>query len=263
MLQKNYTKRMDIRKLVKEVREKETVQERLDELRNKFKDKHAVIIAPGPSLKEHSNLEDKLRDREDLVVISIKQAYDKVRTLPGFHVVNTYNFDKVNGYDYYDLDNVLIFYGLSQSYVREQMEKLQMKPHPVDIWVPVLNPPTVSYEQCMHRSGDYSKMLMLSKEPATWWGTSILYEQAIPLALLIGCNKITTIGWDLTTGEHFYSADEVTFKPNAAEVERTAEAIETTGELYKFLKSQDVELRICSTVNQADIIIPRIEINDL
>ena len=254
---------MEIKVLKETLKNLPTVEERLDELKGKFNGKHAVIIAPGPTLKEHTNLEEKLKGRDDVVVLSIKQAYDTVRTLPGFHIVNTYNFDKVNGYDYYDLDNVIIFYGLSQSFQKEQIEKLKIKPHPLDLWVPVLNPPTVPYEECMHKSGDFDKLLMLSEQPKTWWGTSIMYEQAIPLALLLGCNKITTVGWDLTTGEHFYSNKDVGFKPNAAETERTQDAIETTDKLFTWLQARDIDLSICSSVNKAHESIPRIKLSEI
>jgi len=190
-----------------------TVNMRRGYLKDKYKGKTAVILAPGPSLNDQDLSE--LYDRDDIVILSIKQAYDKIRGQSDFHIVNTYNFDKVNGYDYEHLDTI-IFYGLSQSYVKEQQAKLAIKPHPVDLWVPVVNPPTITYEQCMHKAADFNKLLMLQNESKTWWGTSIMYEQAIPMALLIGCTKIVTVGWDLGTGAHSYDYKKVDFKPNTA-----------------------------------------------
>jgi len=233
-----------------------TVEERLDVLKGTYKDCKAVILAPGPSLNEFDLT--CLNNRDDIVLLSIKQAYDTIKGQTDFHIVNTYNFDKYNGYSYENLD-CIIFYGLSQSYVDQQIEKLRIKPHPVDAWVPVVNPPTITYEQSIHKSANYDKLLMLQKEPKTWWGTSILYEQAIPMALLIGCTEIVTIGWDLGTGAHSYKEDKVKFKVDSADVKRTQDSINTTPQLYDWLVQNNINLKICSFSNPADKRFKRIQ----
>lgn len=244
-------------KLLKEkVIQKETIEERIELLKDKYSDCKAVILAPGPSLNDYDL--SKLYNRDDIVLLSIKQAQDKVKGQSDFHIVNTYNFDKYNGYDYDNLD-CIIFYGLSESFVEAQMEKLAIKPHPVDLWVPVINPPSISYQQCMHKSADYDKFFLLQNETKTWWGTSILYEQAIPTALLIGCKEIITIGWDLGTGAHSYSEDDVNYKVNKAEVEKTQDAIDSTPALYDWCKKNNIEIKICSNTNPADKRFKRIE----
>ena len=235
----------------------ETIQERLEYLKDKYKGKTAIILAPGPTLNNYDL--SNLYNREDLVILSIKQAYDKVRGQSDFHIVNTYNFDKYNGYDYENLDTI-IFYGLSQSFIKEQQEKLAIKPHPVDIWVPVVNPPSITYQQSIHKSADFDKLLLLQQEPKTWWGTSILYEQAIPMALLIGCKNIITIGWDLGTGKHSYTKENVGFTPNKAETQYTQDSIETTNQLYDWMEKNNINLQICSTTNPADKRFKRIEV---
>lgn len=239
---------------------KETVEERLKLLKKKYQDKTAVILAPGPSLNEFEL--SCLNDRDDIVILAIKQAYDKVKGQTDFHIVNTYNFDKYNGYNYANLD-CIIFYGLSQSYIKEQTEKLAIKPHPVDIWVPVINPPTISYNDCIHKSADFNKFFLLEQETITWWGTSILYEQAIPLALLLGCKEIITVGWDLGTGAHSYSEEEVNYKINSAEVQRTQDSINTTPQLFDWLKVHNISLKICSPTNPADSRFERINTSQI
>ena len=234
----------------------DTVEERLELLKDKYKGKKAVILAPGPSINDHDL--SVLNDRDDIVILAIKQAYDKVRGQSDFHIVNTYNFDKYNGYNYEHLDSI-IFYGLSQSYVEQQMEKLAIKPHPVDIWVPVVNPPTITYNDSIHKSADYDKFFLLEKETKTWWGTSIMYEQAIPMALLLGCKDLVTIGWDLGTGKHSYSDDSVNFKVNSPEVQRTDDSIKTTPQLFDWLEVHKLSLSICSSSNPADSRFNRIE----
>lgn len=237
------------RELKDEISKLETIEERLNHLRGKYRGKKAVILAPGPSLNNFELV--CLYNRDDIVILSIKQAYSKVKGQTDFHIVNTYNFDKYNGYDYDNLD-CIIYYGLSLSFLDQQMEKLAIKPHPVDIWTPVVNPPSITYEQCIHKAADFDKLLMLSNEPRTWWGTSILYEQAIPMALLLGCTEIYTVGWDLGTGAHSYSEKEATFKVNSAEVKYTEDSIKTTKELYDWLKSRKLTLQIVSDTNPAD-----------
>jgi len=242
--------------LKQEILLKESIQERLEILKDKFADKKAVILAPGPSLNEYDL--SVLDNRDDIVILSIKQAYDKIKGQSDFHVVNTYNFDKYNGYDYEHLDSI-IFYGLSQSFVKEQMEKLAIKPHPVDIWVPVINPPSISYQDTIHKSADFDKFFMLQKDTKTTWGTSILYEQAIPMAFLLGCKEIITIGWDLGTGKHSYDDNSVTFKVNSPEEQMTQDSIDTTPQLYDWLTDKGFTLKICSSTNPADKRFERIE----
>lgn len=236
--------------------ELETVEERLSLLKNKYADCKAVILAPGPSLNNYDL--SCLHDRDDIVLLSIKQAQDKIKGQSDFHIVNTYNFDKYNGYDYVNLD-CIIFYGLSESFVNDQMKKLAIKPHPVDLWVPVVNPPSITYEQSIHKSADYDKFLMLQSEPKSWWGTSILYEQAIPMALLLGCKELITVGWDLGTGTHSYSEKNVKYKVDKAQVRYTQDSINTTPELYNWLKVHKLNLKICSDTNPADRRFERIE----
>jgi len=242
--------------LKKEVVKLKSIEERLGLLKGKYAGKKAVILAPGPSINDYDL--SVLDDRDDLVILSIKQAQDKIKGQSDFHIVNTYNFDKYNGYDYGNLD-CIIFYGLSQSYVEAQMEKLAIKPHPVDIWVPVVNPPTINYSDCIHKSADYDKLLMLSSEPQTWWGTSIMYEQAIPMALLIGCKEIVTIGWDLSTGVHSYDKDKVSFKVDEAQIQYTKDSVESTPALFDWLSNKNINLKICSKSNTADERFQRIE----
>ena len=194
--------------------------------------------------------------------MSIKQAYDKVGSATDFHIVNTYNFDKYNGYDYESLDSI-IFYGLSESYAQAQLEKIQIKPSPCDIYVLVKNPPYLEYDECIHKSQNFDLLKLLKKENRSHWGTSILYER-FQCTLLLGCKDITTIGWDLSTGKHSYKDDEVGFKPNEAETERTNDSIESTKALHEWFVKENVDFKIISETNPAYDKIKRIKsINEI
>jgi hypothetical protein len=234
--------------------EYDSIEERLSYLRDKYVGKTAVIITPGPSLNDHDleRMREIFKTREDLVILPVKQAYDVCLDTSDFHILNTYNFDKYNGYNYVNLD-LIIFYGISKSYMNDQLAKLMIKPHPCDIWVPVVNPPYISYEQCMHFSGDWDKMFMLQNEPQSWWGTSILFEQAIPMALLVGCKKIVTIGWDLTTGEHFFKHGDAPYSIMSGEEQKTADSVKSTTSLYDWCEKNNIEINILSGINSADL----------
>ena len=233
----------------------DSIEERLEILKQQFKGKTAVILAPGPTL---NNVDlSLLYDRDDIVILSIKQAYDNIKGQSDFHIVNTYNFDKYTGYDYEHLDTI-IFYGLSKSYIPQQMEKLSIKPHPCDIWVPVVNPPYIEYAQCMH-NGNWNKLLSLQHDTETWWGTSILFEQAIPMALLLGCTDICTIGWDMTTGQHSYEHNKVAFIPMSDEEQKTLDSIKGTTSLYDWCIENHISIKILSDINAADKRFERIQ----
>ena len=257
--------RKTTKKLVKQIRELEYVEDRLKLLHDTYSDCKAVILAPGPSLNDYENLKEDLESRDDLVVLSIKQAYDKVGSLTDFHIVNTYNFDKYNGYEYESEDSI-VFYGLSESFANEQMEKILVKPSLCDLFVMVKNPPYIEYSDCIHKSANFDLFKLLKDENRSQWGTSILYEQAIPMALLLGCKDITTIGWDLTTGVHSYKDDEVEFKPNKdnVDIERTDDSIKTTKELSEWFEKENINFRIISDVNSASDKIKRVKsINEI
>jgi len=234
--------------------EYDSIEERLSYLRDKYVGKTAVIVAPGPSLNDHDleRMREIFKTREDLVILPVKQAYDVCLDTSDFHILNTYNFDKYNGYNYVNLD-LIIFYGISKSYMNDQLAKLMIKPHPCDIWVPIVNPPYISYEQCMHFSGDWDKMFMLQNEPQSWWGTSILFEQAIPMALLVGCKKIVTIGWDLTTGEHFFKHSDASYSIMSGEEQKTLDSVKSTTSLYDWCEKNNIEINILSGINSADL----------
>ena len=84
------------KELSNKIQELEYVEDRLELLHDTYSDCKAVILAPGPRLNDYKNLREELESRADLVVLSIKQAYDKVGSSTDFHIVNTYNFDKYN-----------------------------------------------------------------------------------------------------------------------------------------------------------------------
>ena len=79
--------------LKQEILSFETVEERLNHLKGKFQNKKAVIIATGPTLSNHVDDLKLLHDRDDIVLLSVKQGYNYLKGQSDFHIMNTYNFD--------------------------------------------------------------------------------------------------------------------------------------------------------------------------
>ena len=234
-----------------------------DTLKNKYTDKTAVIVAPGPSLKNYDK--DKLKEtlgRDDIVVFSIKQAYWWSEEHTDYHIMNPWNFDKHKGYDYVDEDTI-VFYGLAKSYIREHMEKIECKPSVCDFWIPITNPPFVNETQTIQATRNYDAFWELGTDLSMLWGKSIIYEQAIPLALHLGCTEFVTIGWDIgnpklgTNQGHAYSYDVM--KPIPSDTADIQEAIDSTKELYDWFINNNINFRILSDTNPADSRFERIE----
>tara|TARA_Y100000593_G_C4301970_1_gene333823 strand:+ start:144 stop:905 length:762 start_codon:yes stop_codon:yes gene_type:complete len=247
---KNITKNLK-RKLL----ELESVEERMDSLKNKYKGKTAVILATGPTLNDH-NAEEMRKiflDRDDLVVISVKHAYSITKETTDFHVSNLWSMDRKNPTVYED-DNTIAIFNVAKSYQKEHLDIIMDNNHPCDIWFPVLNPPYVDDTQTIQATKNYDLFWMLGEKCESIWGKSIMYSSAIPLALHIGCRDIITIGWDLGTGEHFYKKEY-----GDVDVKYTQEAIDNTPELYDWCKNNDIDFKILSSTNPADKRFERLE----
>ena len=244
------------KELKREINKLDSVEERLNILKDEYVGKTACILAPGPSLKEHDK--DKLKSilkRDDIVVFSIKQAYHWSEDETDFHIMNTWNFDKEKGYDYID-NSAIVFYGLTKAYIPQQLDKILVKPSVCDIWIPISTPPYHNEQDSIQSTKDYDLFFQLRQDLEMRWGKSILYEQAIPLALYTGCKDIFTVGWDLgnpSLGEnqgHSYSYSD--FQPMKSDVKDIVEVIESTPELYDWFKKHDIRFRILSDTNPAD-----------
>lgn len=230
------------------------VSEQIDLLKNKYSDKIAVLVAPGPSLNNYNkNKLKKILSDNKYVVFAVKQAYNWIKEVTDFHILNTWNFDKYNGYDYKDIDTI-VFFGLSKSYIKEQAEKIKIKPSVCDFWIPVINPPFVTKSDAIEQTHNFDEFLKFSENYEMMWGTSIMYEQAIPLILHIGCKELITIGWDIGNPELGENQGHAYNDKNSipSDIEDIKEAIQSTYSLYDWFDKNDITLKILSETNPAD-----------
>jgi hypothetical protein len=145
------------------------------------------------------------------------------------------------------------------------------------------------HENTLAAKRDFENLLIENTFPRPW-GSGIMYESALPLALHCGVKKIVTIGWDIGSVndedkgkekikyDHFYSNGKDGHKTSYDGVNvvkypvggssgmsfnETKMVIDSTEDLYKFLQSIDVELEIVSDINPSHESIPRTNIPEI
>lgn len=244
-------------KITKQLKEQisklDSIEERLEILKDKYAGKTAVILATGPSLNDydHKEMRDMFSERDDLVIMPMKQAYEVSQGTSDFHIQNLWSMDRKTPTKYEN--ETITFFNVAKSFQDVHLGMISDNNHPCDIWVPCLNPPHVTDKDTIQATGNFDLFWMLSNETQTMWGKTLLYSSAIPMALHIGCRSIVTMGWDLGTGVHFYpdnsSWSAIANKPD---VKYTNEAVDTTPQLYDWCKTNNINFRILSDISPAD-----------
>ncbi len=240
--------------LKNKLKDLETIEERLNILKDKYKGETAYLLTCGPSLSYNSSiLAEKL---ENELVISVKQAYDVVKDISDFHLLNTYNLK-----DYkYSTDNTIVVWSVSKSYAYNQLERIQNKP--LDIYFPVINPPYITPQDTIAGSLNFNDMKLLDKRCEVTWGPGMFYEMMIPMCLHLGIKDIVTIGWDLKVTdkhEHFYDG-KTDCKPQNGELQQ---AVNSTGPFYEWCELNNINIKIISDINQVDNRFERIKLEEI
>ena len=251
-------------KLKSEIQQLDSCEERIDHLKDKYSGKTAVILLTGPSLNDHDHIKMRefLSKRDDLVIMPVKQAYNATLETSDFHVMNKWNIDTKNPTKYKDEDTI-VFWNVAKSFQEAHLNLISVNNHPCDIWIPVINPPTITREQSIQATCDFEMFWDLGKEYKTWWGTSITYSTAIPLALHIGCRDIVIVAWDLKltpeSADHFYKDNKQNFETVPIDIKEELEVIESTKKLYDWFKNLGIRIRVLSKVSPIDERIERID----
>ena len=255
--------------------------ERLQLLKDKYKDETAYIITCGPSLKNY-NL-DKLKIfLKDKFVIGVKQSYDILEDIIDIHLLNFCNY---KNYKYKNIENTIISWIV---YMQDQPYYILQNDIPCDFMMPLCRN-HAGHENTIAAKGDFENLL-IDNSFARPWGSGIMYESALPIALYCGVKNIITIGWDIGSIEekdkgkdkikydHFYAEGKDGEKTSYDGVNvikapvggssgmsfnETKMVIDSTKGLYEFLQSINVNLNIVSDINPAYENIPRIEIPEI
>jgi len=254
--------------------------ERLQMLKNEYKDDTAYIISAGPSLRNYNKEKLKLF-LKDKFVIAVKQVYDLLQEVVDIHVLN---FDNYKSYTYVNNSNTIVNFIINK---HSQPYYILRNNIPCDFMLPLTRNHS-GHENTIAARKDFDS-LDINKSFERPWGSGIMYESAIPLALYGGVSKIITLGWDIGTinpgdegkvrlkYDHFYAdgkdGHKTEYSNNVIRTEvggsagmgynETKMVIDSTEDLYRYLKNRNVELNIVSDRNPAHSSIPRLEIPEI
>ena len=251
--------------------------DRLKLLRGAYEDETAYVIATGPSLGNHDI--DKLKEfLSDKFVLGVKQSYDVYGDVIDIHLMNFCNY---KGYVY---DNKTIVSWIV--YMQAQPHYILENNIECDFMMP-LTRNHAGYENTIAHQRDFESLL-IDKSFERPWGSGMMYDSALPLALYCGCKKIVTIGWDIgvlndtdkgkshVKYDHFYSegadGEKTKYDENVMRTpvggssgmsfDETKMVVDSTEDLHYFLESIGVELNIVSDRNPAYKGIKRIELEE-
>ena len=232
-----------------------TIEERLNLLKNKYEGETAYLVTCGPSLSNHNIdiLKHKLKNK---LVVTVKQSYDIVSEESDFHLLNTYNLKEYK----YKTDDTVVVWSVSKSYAQNQLERIQHKP--LDIYFPVINPPYITPQDTIAGSLNFDDMKLLNDRCEVTWGPGMFYEMMIPLCLHLGVKNIVTIGWDLKVTDkhkHFYK-EKMDCKPQDGELQQ---AVNSTKPFWEWCNINGIDLKIIYDVNEDDNRFKRINLNDI
>jgi glycosyltransferase involved in cell wall biosynthesis len=251
--------------LKKQIKKLDSLEKKLDLLENSYEGETCYILNCGPSLTKSASeaLQEKLKDK---LVFSVKQAKDYVPGVTDFHFFNCANTPLPDNaflpehYRYEKEDPIIVAssnYDLGTRWHKFQKQDIFFK-------IPI-------------RTEINNEFLCLTKQFENYTinnnitrpcGPGIMYETVIYMAVHLGVKKIVVLGWDLSNQDpkkakdykHFYDDQQKMFNKGDVlpwEISITCEASE---DLYKWLKTKDIELELCSKESQLYEGIPRVEI---
>jgi glycosyltransferase involved in cell wall biosynthesis len=253
------------RSLKKKINKIDTLEGKLDLLENAYQGETCYILNCGPSLAENTSatLKEKL---EDKLVFSVKQAKDYVPGISDFHFFNCANTPAPDNtflpeHYRYENENPIVIassnYDLGTRWSHFQKQDIFFK-------IPIRTEINNEFLCLTKQFENYT----ISNNLTRPCGPGIMYETVIYMAVHLGVKKIVVLGWDLSNKDpkkskdykHFYDEEQKMFNKGDIlpwEVSITCKASE---DLYKWLKSKNIELEICSSQSELYEQIPRVKI---
>lgn len=257
----------ETKQLRKDFKDLQTYTEKIDLLKGAYQGKSCFLLAPGPSLG-HINSESLCTraNSDDVVVMSVKQAYGAYKAITDFHFINDCNLPNSKGYPGYMYSAkrgplVIASSGYPESHARTRFARVP--PQHWDIFCKVLDPlvyPNSNLgrlcENYEFSRGTFDKMV---ERPC---GPSITMETVIYMAVHIGIKNIYAFGWDSgeIAGEHFYTESTHLTSNRNFEYELVQKG---SGPLYNWLKEQDINLHLVSEISALSKEIPRVKLEEI
>jgi len=237
--------------------------EKIEILKDIFKDKKCYILSCGPNLTDHDNkkVEELLKEN---VVIAVKQSFDLFGEHADFHAYNCANY---KNYDYSENNPVI---------VEASTSPWNLGPCDLKFFIRERD-----FNNSVSVTHDFDSWTYEKKQQLRPYGPGIMYESVLYLAQHIGVSEIITIGWDNklldapADKQHFYDKEDSTYNKgdfiHQNEVAKNPSAVQTLereakittdaiGEWASWLSENGTTLKIISSINPAPETIERVEI---
>ena len=184
------------------------LQQKINELKDKFKGEECYILNCGPSLLEQDP--EKLKSfLKNKLTLTVKQSFDLYKEVSDFHFFNCSNLpDRKGAYEaYYENSKETITVSSSNYEQYKRWNAFQTS----DIFfkIPVR---TEINNEFLVRTGKIEENLLKNKLTRPC-GPGIMYETVLFMAIHLGVKSINVLGWDLTMDKvtednykHFYGS---------------------------------------------------------
>ena len=262
-------------RITKELRNRmlqfEDISDRLNIMKNWYRDETCYIVSAGPSLKDIDI--DYLRSKlEDKLVISIKQAFNLLKGVADFHVLNFTNFEP---YDYTDSKDTITVWEVFEQYHPQMILENNFN---CELMLPCVGNHESDLVKRINESQAGMKSFdewTLDKTINRMYGPGIMYEIVIHLALHLGVKEIITLGWDIgdvskfkqdnlyedVWQDHYYEgSDNIQYAKTPMNYYEVNTVVKSVKYLSEWLKTKGVDFKIISDRNPADKSIERVEL---
>ena len=217
------------------------------------KGEDCYILTCGPSLSNYSKefLTEKLKGK---TVFAIKQAYNHAPEIVDYHFFNANNFEV---YEYTESKPVVITNSAESELACAH--SVWTSDQEYDIFTFIKDDKDFNKSICKSLNFDD---WTLDKTLLRPWGPGMMTEVVLFFAVHMGFKNIYTIGWDLekegeTKSHHFYKNKNLIRKADAMKPNETKLNIEMTEHLYKWLKSNGINLFIANENSHVHKAVPR------
>lgn len=223
-----------------------------------FAGKDAYIFAAGPSLSR-VDIERLYSRLERSFVISIKQSIDIVGEVTDCMIMNFCNFSEYRW-------NEIVAPVLWTIWQDKQETLIRDKGAICDVAFRVVDNDKATLENFKKTTAGKCNWNNLLRFPDSVipWGPGLMYEVAIPLAILSGVKHIYLVGWDIGSkqsdisfhNKHFYDNSKVEMKTLMTNDEIDVVSA-STEHLKKWLNTRGIELSIISDSSLVHSSVPR------
>ena len=247
----------------------EDISDRLAQLKNSYEGETCYIVSAGPSLKnyEENELKDKLKDE---LVITIKQAYNVLKDISDFHVLNFTNFQPYN----WNNDTIVVW----EVFEQYHPDMILSNAFSCDLMLPVVGNHESDIVKRINESQAGTESFddwTLDKTMNRMYGPGIMYEVVIHLALYLGVSEIKTVGWDIgdvnkfkqdnlyedVWQEHAYEgSDNIQYAKTPMNYHEVNTVVKSVKYLSEWLKTKGVDFKIISDRNPAHESVERVEL---